>query len=156
MQRKILPKEFIQEVLIDEFKDIVERHPYIAFSLIAIGIEFLGKCILTQFQDWHNINAERAFNRGLSLMVLEDKRYGKLNLRIELRNGFAHTLAPKSKIALSEVKHGAIHFSEAGGRTILVIETFYQDFVSACKSVIAEGFRETDKMNRPFIGVGPL
>jgi hypothetical protein len=155
MQRKILPKEFIQEVLIDEYKDIVDRHTYIAFSLIAIGIEFLGKCMLTQYQDWHNIPADKAFNRGLDLMILDNITYGTLNLKDELRNGFVHTLSPKLNIALSEVRHGALHFSTTNeGKTILVIEIFYRDFVIACKRVLAENFPETDKMNIPFIGVG--
>ena len=39
------PKEFIQKVLIDEVDKIIEHHPYIAFSIMTIGIEFLGKCI---------------------------------------------------------------------------------------------------------------
>jgi hypothetical protein len=155
MGRKILPKEFIQEVLIDEFKDIVDRHTYIAFSLVAIGIEFLGKCMLTECQDWHDISPDKAFNRGLDLMTKVDERYGTLNLKDELRNGFAHTLAPKSNIVLSELKDGAPHLLEAGEKTILVIEIFYGDFVKACKRVIAVEFPETDKMNKSFIRVEP-
>ena len=50
--------DFIQEVLIDEFKDIQqkERHSYILFSLICQGIEFLGACL----------DSEAFSNKGLS------------------------------------------------------------------------------------------
>ncbi len=155
MGRKILPKEFIQEVLIDEFKDIVDRHTYIAFSLVAIGIEFLGKCMLTECQDWHDISPDKAFKKGHELMISVDQRYGTLNLKDELRNGFAHTLAPKSNIVLSELKDGTQHLLESGEKTILVIEIFYGDFVKACKSVMAIKFPETDKMYKSFIRVEP-
>ncbi|MFA5782287.1 MAG: hypothetical protein WC868_08460 [Bacteroidales bacterium] len=150
------PKEFIQGVLINEISDIVQRHPYLAFSLIAIGIEFLGKCVLTDHQNWHIIPPEKAFNTGLDLLTQDEPTYGTLDLRNELRNGFAHTLLPNSKIALSEVQHGTIHFSpNSEGKKILVIEIFYRDFVRACKIVLATNFPATDKMNKQFIRVGP-
>ena len=39
--------DFIQEVLIDQFKEIQqnEENHYISFSLICQGIEFLGACL---------------------------------------------------------------------------------------------------------------
>ena len=33
----MFPKEFIKQVLIGEIEDVVERHPYLAFSLIGIN-----------------------------------------------------------------------------------------------------------------------
>lgn len=150
-----MPKEFIQGVLINEMSDIVERHPYLAFALIAIGIEFLGKCHLTEHQDWNRIKPEKAFNKGLELLIEDEPTYRTLNLKNELRDGFAHTLLPKSKIALSEVRHGAIHFSQnSQGKTILVIEIFYRDFVQACQKILATKFPDNDKMNQQFIRIG--
>jgi hypothetical protein len=35
------PKEFIEAVLINEMKDIVNKHPSLSFLLISVGIEFL-------------------------------------------------------------------------------------------------------------------
>lgn len=152
----MLPKEFIQGILIDELQDIVDRHKYISFTLIAIGIEFLGKCLMTTHQDWHNIPSDKAFNKGLSLLTEEETTYGTLELRNELRNGFAHTLLPKSKIALSEVRNGALHFSHnSEGKTILVAEIFFCDFAKACQQVIMTDFPANDKMNKAFIRVGP-
>ena len=150
-----MPKEFIQGVLINEIDDIVERHPYLAFCLIAIGIEFLGKCLLTDEKDWHKIPPKKAFEKGLDLLIKENPKYGELDLRSELRNGFAHTFLPKSTIALSEVRHGAIHFSplkvpNEKDRTILVVEILFRDFVRACKHVIKKKFPNNDKMKKPF------
>ncbi len=144
------PKEFIRHVLINEIGDIVRSHPYLSFTLIAIGIEFLGKC-LSEHKDWHKIKPERAFQMGLNLMAEEEPMYNTLNLRDELRNGFAHGLIPKSKIALSEVKHGGLHFSERSGKTVLVAEILFRDFVRACKKVLEKDFSEEDKMNRPLL-----
>jgi len=46
------PKEFIQQVLIDEVGEIHLKYPYISFATMAIGIEFLGKC-LNSHDDWN-------------------------------------------------------------------------------------------------------
>ncbi len=148
------PKQFIQHVLINEIGDIVTTHTYLSFSLIAIGIEFLGKCLLTDNKDWHTNKTEsdKAFQKGLNLIVEEDYRYKNLNLKDQLRNGFAHSMAPKTKIMLSEVKHGTPHLHQLpDGRTILVAEIFYRDFVRACHKVLNRDFPENDKMNRPLL-----
>ena len=39
MSRVIYPKQFIQEVLIDEIGDITKRHAYLSFGLICSGNE---------------------------------------------------------------------------------------------------------------------
>ncbi len=150
------PKEFIQHILINELNDIVERHAYLSFTLIAIGIEFIGKCNLTECQDWNRIKPDKAFKKGLEMLIAVDKRYELIDLKNELRNGLAHTLLPKSKIALSEVKNGALQFEKSQkGKTILVAEIFYRDFVRICLTTIRTDFPENDKMNKPFIYVGP-
>jgi len=146
------PKEFIQYVLIDEIGDIVKSHPYLSFTLIAIGIEFLGKC-LSDGKDWHKIKPDRAFQKGLDLLAEAEPTYNRLSLRDELRNGFAHGFLPKSTLALSEVKHGDLHFSESGGKTILVAEIFYRDFVRACKKVLEKEFSDQDKMNMAILKI---
>lgn len=149
------PKEFIKNVLINEMKDIVFRHAYLSFALIAIGIEFLGKCMLTQYKNWYI--PKIAFKKGLDLMVEVDQRYANLELKDQLRNGLVHTLLPKSKISLSEVKAGDIHFGEdSKGKTILVVEILYRDFVIACNKVLKHKFNKTDKMNKGFLKVYDL
>lgn len=149
------PKEFIKNVLINEIKDIVDNHPYLSFLLIAVGVEFLGKCLMTDKQDWHLIKPDAAFKKGMELMCEVDSEYSKHNLKDELRNGFAHTFLPKSKIALSEIKHGAKNFQQnRSGQTIIVAEIFYQDFVIACEHIIQKEFGQEDKMNKDFLYIG--
>lgn len=150
-----MPKEFIRNVLIEEIGEVVKTHPYISFALISVGIELLGKCLLTNFPHWHRIDSNKAYSKGSSLMEQIDERYSQINLKDELRNGFAHTFKPKGKIALSEVKHGAINFSKnKNGQTILVAEEFYRDFVRACHVVLEKKFDDaTDKMNIPFLEI---
>ena len=127
----IYPKQFIQDILIDRIRDIVFRHPYLSFSLIAIGIEFLGKCMLSENKSWE-IKPDKAFKKAIELLKQVDARYSTIDLKDQLRNGFVHTLSPKSKIKLAEVKSGASHFEKSvEGHTILVIEILYRDFVSS-------------------------
>lgn len=149
------PKDFINDVLINEFSKIVKNHPYLAFSLIATGIEFLGKCQLTSKYDWHEGYAPgEAFNEGLALLTEIDDRYNSVGLRQELRNGFAHTLLPKYNLALSEVRHGQEHFGVTDdGKPILVIEILFRDFVMACKKVNSTPFAEGDKMHRTILRI---
>lgn len=151
----MMPKDFIQSVLITEIKDVVDRHPYLSFLLICVGIEFLGKCHLidSNYQDWNNINADKAFKKGAELIAEIDPRYEVIDLKNELRNGFAHTFLPKSKIALSEIRHGARNFQVQNGQTIIVAEEFYRDFVIACKLTIEKPFPIDDKMNKEFLSI---
>lgn len=145
------PKIFIKDVIIEEYKDIVLRHPYLSFALMTIAIEFIGKCMLTNHNKWE-INPDTAFKKGVELMKDVDTRYSTIDLK-ELRNGFAHTLLPK-KIALSELKHGAVHFSNnSDGKVILVAEIFYRDLVIACQKVINTDFGINDKMNNDILKI---
>jgi len=149
---EIYPKKFIQKYLIEEIRDVVFRHPFLAFSLIAIGIEFLGKCMLIECDHWDIKREEsfRPYGNGMDLLINIDSRYSELNLKDQLRNGLIHTYLPKSKIVLSEVKDGSKHLEQAGERTVLVIEILYRDFVKACHAVIEKEFDYSDKMNTPF------
>ncbi len=151
------PKEFIKNVLIGEMKDIVNKHPYLAFALIAIGIEFLGKCMIIECDHWDFMRKEsekyKPFDKGMELMIKIDNRYFFVNLKDQLRNGFVHTLLPKSEVALSEVKSGDRHFDQKSYKTILVIEILYRDFVRACHMVLDYPFKENDKMNGDFLTI---
>lgn len=149
------PKEFIECVLINEIKDVVDKHPYLSFLLIAVGIEFLGKCLLTEKQNWNNIKPDSAFKKGMELLSEVEPEYSKHDLKDELRNGFAHTFLPKSKIALSEIRHGARNFQlNSSGQTVLVAEIFYRDFVIACQIILQKNYPVEDKMNKNFLDVG--
>ena len=45
------PRQFIKGVLVGEVKDVMAHHAYLAFPLIGIGIEFLGRALDTG-HDW--------------------------------------------------------------------------------------------------------
>lgn len=151
--RTISPKSFIEHTLIDGIGEVVKLNAYLSFALMAMGIEFIGKCNLPDHEDW-NIKPDKAFKKGHELLTDEDSRYADINLKDELRNGLVHSFLPKSKIVLSEVKNGQIHFGkDSSDRTILVAEILFRDFVRTCIKTLRSDFTEQDKMNKPFIGL---
>ncbi len=165
--KEIYPKEFINDTLIEGIGKIIKINAYLSFILIANGIEFLGKCIDTNNQAWHWNNKYSRNNQPFdnAIKKLFPSAYAELlkeGLRDQLRNGMSHTLLPKSKIGLSELKNdpnASISYSnhpfynKNRRQHILILEYFYFDFVEACKKVISKKF-ESDKMNKPFLSVG--
>lgn len=116
---------FIKKYLIGQIKEIKNNHPYFAFLLMAVGIEFLGKC--QNEHDWDDyklIQPRENFNNGLNLAPL--KKYANLDLYDKLRNGLAHSLL---------IKQG-INVSEGDCANALNSNTFYSDFEAACNLVL--------------------
>ncbi|MFY0643169.1 MAG: hypothetical protein JXR19_01745 [Bacteroidia bacterium] len=147
------PREFIQNVIINEQYDIVTRHPYLSFGFMSISIEFLGKCFLVT-EDWHKIKPAKAFKKGVQLLEAIDRRYGDIPLK-DLRDGFAHTLHPKHFI-LSEIKNGSEHLSKtSSNRIILVAEELFRDIVKAGIYVIEHDFGENHLVDESFLRTGP-
>ncbi len=135
------PKEFINSVLIAEIGLIKTKHPYLAFALICSGIEFLGKCLSKE--DWQHYKSNGYYFKFAIEELMPRYKPLKEDLYQDLRNGMAHVLLPKSKIALTQISHdknGEItpgnHPYKKDGHYILLIEYFYNDFVEACKKVI--------------------
>lgn len=116
---------FIQKYLIGQIGLIKKDYPYFAFLLMAVGIEFLGKC--QNEHDWDDyklIQPRENFNNGLNLDPL--KKYANLDLYDKLRNGLAHSLL---------IKQG-INVSEGDYPNALNSNTFYSDFEAACNLVL--------------------
>jgi|WetSurMetagenome_2_1015567.scaffolds.fasta_scaffold02563_19 hypothetical protein len=110
-------ERFIKEVLIGEIVEIKEKHPYLAFSLICEGIEFLGNAIsdtpwnftgnsekrfikaLKEFKTLNKYN--KAYYKGSEVKNKSGKRQKKFNecnyLYRGIRCGFCHGLRPTSK-----------------------------------------------------------
>jgi len=151
-EKWILPKGFIQKVLIVEIGDVVGRHPYLSFSLMAIGIEFLGKCMMVHKADWHWPHPKQAFDEGAKLLHEINIEYKNIKLKDGLRNGFAHSFSPRAKVGPGERNRGISQ--QVGPQYVLVAEDFYEDFAKGCKMVIGTPFNENDKMNRPLLYVG--
>lgn len=148
----MLPKEFIQQVLINEYEDIIikSKHAYIGHALIAIGVEFLGKCVNLELHTWHP-NKSNDFDFALK-HIPELKKYAKKDLKKLLRNGMAHSLAPMKGLDLSERAHKTQHLGKNKyGYLIINIEDFFEDFKKACQYVINLNFSPEDKMNKDFI-----
>lgn len=117
---------FIKDYLITKIGEIKDTQPYFAFVLMAIGIEFLGKC-QTNF-DWDDskekIKPYKNFENGLDIGPL--KKYKGMGLYDKLRNGLAHSLL---------IKQG-INVSEGDYPNALNSNTFYSDFEDACNLVL--------------------
>ena len=154
--RELMPKEFIQIVLINEVGEIHLKYPYISFATMSIGIEFLGKC-LNEFQDWNKkdrsrIDFELAIN-GLNSLSSYRPLLTSHNLWDSLRNGFLHSFVPKNTICLSS-KDEAEHLRQVTATKInLRCEDFYIDFKGACEEVINMITFPSTKMDRPLLDI---
>jgi len=150
------PKEFIQQVLITETGQIHENHPYISFAMMAIGIEFLGKC-LNNCEDWNEprrskVDFELAVNTLTSLTIYRPL-LSSHNLWDSLRNGFAHSFVPKNTLTLSS-KDETAHLTPITATKInLKCEDFYDDFKNACNEVLAKTTFPSTKMRNPLLSV---
>lgn len=155
---QLLPKFFIQQVLITEMETVKTTTPYISFALMGIGIEFYGKCIDTTNQDWNKKGKskehfELAIN-SLDSFIKYRPFLTTFKLWDSLRNGFSHSFVPKYPITLSskdETAHLVIH--ENGSRINLKCEDLYNDFKAAGEEIIKMTFAQSDKMNKSLLSI---
>lgn len=143
------PEEFIDIVLIRDIGRVIEAGcAYLAFGLIAQGIETLG-AILDEKEIHDNdkgLSESRFRNAVQKLFNWQGSSYPKYvaegseyDLYKSLRCGMAHVLRPAGKVAFTTKKEsqedGTKHLviAEKTGQLVLVIEDFYADFVKACK-----------------------
>ncbi len=156
---EVLPKNFIKEYLIKQIREIIdEDHPYLAFALIASGIEFLGKCLNTAQLTW-DYNNKSGDDIGCAIDELMP-HYRHLNLKDELRNGMLHMMKPKSRLSLAYANHSYIgeHLKphpHNPNQIVLEVISFHNDFRSACEEIIHRidngQFNSNDKIFKPFI-----
>ena len=155
------PKDFINTVFVHETGDLANSHHYIAFMVMGMGIEFLGRCLDSAAEEWHEeMVSRKRFEEAVNkLKALEKYRelIGKntpFDLYGSLRCGLVHSGAPKYEITLSskgEMGHMVKHTD--GNRINLRCEDFYVDFKQACEEVINHNFPDKDKMNKSFLSV---
>ncbi|MBP1631113.1 MAG: hypothetical protein H6Q15_2006 [Bacteroidetes bacterium] len=153
-----MPKKFIQQVLIKEIDEIHKDHPYIAFCIMAIGIEFLGKC-LNKYDDWNKSGrSKNDFELAVNnLDSLEPYRNLLVTHKLwdSLRNGFAHSFVPKGTLTLSSDKEDP-HLTKRSETIInLKCEDFYNDFKNACEEVVKMDTFISKKMNYPLLFMLP-
>lgn len=113
----LTPQDFIQNVLIDQIEDIHKNHAYISFSLMAIGIEFLGQSKIDFEYAINNLDSFKDYRPFLSTHFLWTS----------LRNGFLHSFVPKNTITLSSGDEMP-HLEEHNNKVNLKCENFYNDF----------------------------
>lgn len=150
------PKDFIQTVFINELGQLINSHAYISFFTIGIGIEFLGKCIDTNEQDWNKSgNSGKHFKKAVNELISLSKYRPFLTshqLYKSFRCGLAHAAAPNFRVTLSS-KNESGNLTILNNRLNLKIEDLYDDFKGACLEVISRNFAQTDKMNMPYLEV---
>lgn len=152
------PKDFIKQVFITELEPLTISNPYIAFSIMASGIEFLGKCLDTKEQNWNGGNSARDFKTAIRRLdafgpyrPLLGKKY---DLWDSFRNGFSHSFVPKAALSLSSKNEDAhLARNEQKGQVNLRCEDLFQDFRAACLQVIDIQFEPGDKMNRQLLQI---
>ena len=144
--------DFIQRVLIDEFKEVQqeEGHLYISFSLVCHGIEFLGACLDSDAFSGKGLGAPR-FRRAIG--DLFPASYHEFNqgsgkpfdLYENLRCGLFQAILAGSRLELirrsEKAKFNAHHLEvmEIGGmnRLVLVLEDLFDDYERACKEIMS-------------------
>jgi hypothetical protein len=144
--------DFIQKVLIDEFKEIEqeEGHLYVSFSLICHGIEFLGACLDSDAFSSKGLEAPRFRKAIYDLFPVSyhevNQGSGKpFDLYENLRCGLLEAILPGSRLELirrsDEAKRHTHHLEvmEIGGmnRLVLVWEDLFDDYERACQEIIA-------------------
>lgn len=146
-------KRFINKVLILELQDVVEKSPWLGFVLIGNGIEFLGKCIDSEYpMTWDKSGRSRTnFNdavkqlNGLNKYAFLLKKEG-FDFYTMFRCGLTHGLAPKGNISLSSGSESANLFERNGVLNFHVGELF-KDLKMACEDVISRTYTDPNKMN---------
>jgi hypothetical protein len=143
--------DFIQEVLIDEFKEIQqdEDHHYISFSLICQGIEFLGACLDSESFSTKGLSAPR-FRRAIYDLFPTSYRpfnqgSGRLfDLYEDLRCGLFHLILPGARLELirrtEKAQFNAHHLEvkeiQGVNKLILVLEDLFDDYERACQEIM--------------------
>ncbi len=147
-------KIFIRQVLIVQLEQVVKTSPWLSFVLIGSGIEFLGKCIDSEYpESWDERgrsgdnfkDAIRQLNGLKKYAFLLDRQ--RFNLYDMFRCGLTHGLAPKNGISLSSGLSESPNLHETNGVVNLHINSLFEDFKMACEEVISRTYAEPNKMN---------
>jgi hypothetical protein len=149
-------KEFINQIFLAEYGQIVPQFPYISFALIGLGIEFLGAC-LDSYEFGERGQSSARVHKAIK--ELFPPAYGVGAIASDLRNGFAHQFRPGMSLELSQRSEapgrGWRHLEKTEDEKIcLVAEDLYADFAAACRTVlnkIEQGNLNHDKLKRGFL-----
>jgi hypothetical protein len=98
MAEQMTKENFIQNVLIGEIAKIKDKHPFFAFTLMACGIEFLGRILKKRKEN--DVNYSRFdFNYAVfNLTVLEKYRpYASEPKGEDPSDGYINPTSPLNK-----------------------------------------------------------
>ena len=144
--------DFIQRVLIDQFRKIYqeEGHLSISLSLVCQGIEFLGACLDSEPFSAKGLNAPRfrnaiydlfptdyrPFNQGSgkSLDLYENLHCGLLPICL---SGARVEVVRRSEQAGSTLRHLEVREIRGMRRLVLVVEDLFEDYEKACREIMA-------------------
>lgn len=155
-------EEFVRRVLLRDLRRMIyeAKLHYLGFGSIAVGIEFLGACVDDHPFHASSHSAER-FKRGIDdFMSKSDSRYKKYqdSLYKHLRCGIAHVMRPGGKVLFTSrdesVQDQTHHFQIINDQLLLVCEDFYDDFGTACQSLIDQlPNLSSPKLEQPYLVV---
>ncbi len=144
--------DFIQKVLIEEFREIErdEGHHYISFGLICQGIEFLGACLDSEPFSAKGRSAARFRRAVYDLFPPSYRQFNQgtgrpFDLYENLHCALLHVILPESPLELirrtEKLAFDAVHLEvmEVRGmsRLVLVLEDLFDDYEKACKEINA-------------------
>lgn len=122
--------EFIKKYFIEEIGSLVDERPFVSFVLMAIGVEFLGKCLNNNpWDDWKIKSPGDTFRDATKTYATLNKYDVIPDLYHSLRCRLAHRLMVKGYIILSPTF--GVHFNYTIG-----CKEFYDDFKQACQDAI--------------------
>lgn len=123
--------DFIEKYFIEEIGSLVEDHPFVAFTLMSIGVEFLGKCLNPNPWNDPNERSSRTFSNAINSFISLNKYSVVTDLYHNLRCGLAHRFMVQGQIILAPDKN------DLTGTTITIgCKDFYADFKQACIDAI--------------------
>jgi len=139
------PEEFIDTVIIRDIGRVIDAGcAYLAFGLIAKGIETLGAILDEKSINDSNLSEAR-FRKAINeLFSAQGSKYPKFaaaesvyDLYKNLRCGMVHSLIPGGLILFTHKietdKSGLKHLTiSENNQLVLVVEDLYDDFVKAC------------------------
>jgi len=156
--RTLTITDFIEKELIKNIGEIKVKYPFIAFSLIFLGIELIGKCLCPE-ESFLKGKGRDAFNLCIKTHM---KKYEKFigtehDMYTNIRNGFAHSFRQKGKFAFTEKGSQDKNLARLNnGEIVLHIDDFYKDFIIACNLIINDiknGILHNPKFNQPFLKI---
>lgn len=127
----MIVSDFVYKYFIEEIGSLVEEHPFVAFTLMSIGIESLGKCLNANKWNDRKEKSVDTFNDAIKSYATLTKYAIIPDLYHNLRCGLAHRLMVQGHIILGPDKNNL-----TGSEYIIGCMEFYADFRQACLDAI--------------------